>query len=597
MNRHIVPAGAVFIAIAFASCTVSLGSGGGGDTQKLFESAYAQLRIAEPSQRQNTRPLVMAHYMPWFQKYGYHWSEGSPKFNPEEILPDGRANIASHYYPLTGNYDSADPVVLEYQLALMKMAGIDGLIFDWYGVTEGLDYKPIHDAVMATIALAKKHGFKYAVCFEDQSIRQLVNFGIVPKDQGRVTAKETFAWMEQNWFADEAYVKVAGRPLVLCFGPQYFYQKSEWDEIWAGLGERPFFIDLDARTNWADGAFNWSPMSLSANGKLSVSSLVRYLNDFYTKQEQKPFVVGTVFPAFHDIYAQAGKASYGYLDYYGGETLRLTWAAAERARANVIQIQTWNDYGEGTVIEPTIERGYADLEFIQDKRLEWEGGFPFNYGDLRIPIELYKIIANEKTQDEQKGQIAGIYELLFAGDAEEFRREVRAAGINYDFSVSPLLMDPASAQAAPAFEFDPAGRVNLALRKTVTVSSYIDVWTGPKATDGEITESYWEGAARAWPGILQVDLEKPEKIATVVIRLDPRRLWSKRTQRIEVKTGDDGQNWATAAPAADYYFDPAGNANSVAIPLDATARYVQLVFTANTGATNGQVAELEIYGE
>ena len=590
-------AAAILIFCLVTSCTTTLlpKKDGAVDYQKQFEAAYNQLKINEPSQRQDSQPLVLVHYMPWFQQYGYHWQEGSAKFDPAQILPDGRANIASHYYPLTGNYDSADPLVLEYQLALMKMAGIDGVIFDWYGVTEGIDYKPIHDAAQAMIELIRKREMKHAVCYEDQSVKHLIEFGIVPKDQGRAAAKETFDWMEKNWFPGDDYIKVDNRPLVLCFGPQFFYQKSEWDSIWKDLNSRPFFIDLDARTNWADGTMNWSPMHLSSGGRLSISSLVRYLNEFYRKQEHAPFITGTVFPAFHDIYAQAGGTSYGYLDYSSGETFRLTWTAARMARSNVIQIQTWNDYGEGTIIEPTIERGYTSLEFLQDEFLKWNPDFPFNYSDLRIPIELYKTAINEKTTDEQREQIAQIYDFIFAGEAVQMRQTVRSAGISFDFSVSPLLQEP-SAGTETAAVFDPAGRKNLALGKPVIASSKIDVWTANKAVDGDVS-SYWEGAARAWPGTLQVDLGTPAKITTIVIKLNPQRMWAKRTQRIEIKTGNDGQNWTTAVQETEYLFDPAVNSNTVIIPAETTARYVQLVFTANSGGTNGQVAEFEIYGE
>ena len=599
MKKGVLIAAALLAVITVLSCTTSIlpkKEGAAVDYQKQFEAAYNQLQIAQPSQRPEQQPLVMAHYMPWFQKYGFHWQQGGAKFDPAEILPNGRANISSHYYPLTGNYDSADPLVLEYQVALMKMAGIDGVIFDWYGITEGIDYKPIHEATLAMIEVIKKRGMKYAICYEDQSVKHLIEFGIVAKDQGRATAKETFDWMDKNWFTDDAYVKVDSRPLVLCFGPQFFYQKSEWDGIWANMKNRPFFIDLDARTNWADGAKNWSPMHLSSGGKLSIPSLVKYLNEFYRKEESKPFVVGTAIPAFHDIYAQAGGKSYGFLDYSDGETFKLTWTAAERARANVIQIQTWNDYGEGTIIEPTIERGYKDLEFCQDKRLEWEADFPFNYGDLRIPIELYKILVNEKSTDGQKAQVAGMYDLLFAGKAEDFREAVRAANISFDFSVSPLLFEPSGGGSQAVQAFDPAGRKNLALGKPVVASSKIDVWTANKSVDGDVA-SYWEGAAKAWPGNLQVDLGSSMKITTVVVKLNPQRMWAKRTQRIEVKIGIDGQNWTTAVPEAEYLFDPGANANTVVIPVSASTRYVQLVFTANSGATNGQVAEFEVYGE
>jgi len=599
MKNNVIIKAALYATLFISmSCTLNETTGKNAvmpDNKEQFKAAYAQLQIAEPSLRQEKQPLVLAHYMPWFQKYGFHWQEGSAKFDPAQILPDGKANIASHYYPLTGNYDSKDTLVLEYQLALMKIAGIDGVIFDWYGITEGIDYKPIHEATLVMIDLIKKRGLKYAICYEDQSIKHLIDFGIVPRDRGNATAKETFDWMGLNWFTNKEYVKVDGRPLVLCFGPQYFFQKSDWDAIWSGLKDRPFFIDLDNRTNWADGTKNWSPMYLSTGGTLSISSLVKYLNEFYGKQEKKPFVVGTAVPAFHDIYAQAGGKSYGYLNYSDGETFKLTWTAAEQARANVIQIQTWNDYGEGTIVEPTIERGYTDLEFIQSKRIEWEPDFPFNYSDLRIPIELYKIMANEKVTDEQKKQITAIYNLLFAGNADGFRQAVRAADIKFDFSVSPLLKQPSTGSQTVQV-FDPAGRTNLALNKPAVASSRIDVYTANKATDGDVS-SYWEGAARDWPGTLQVDLIDSSKINTIVIKLNPQRMWSKRTQRIEVKTSNNTENWTTAVPQADYVFDPETNANTIVIPINVTTQYVQLVFTANSGGTNGQVAELEIYGD
>ena len=563
---------------------------------KTVDSAYARLKIEEPPQRQNTQPLVLAHYMPWFQKFGYHWSEGSSKFDPGTILPDGRANIASHYYPLTGNYDSADTALIEYQLSLMKMAGIDGVIVDWYGITEGLDYTPIHKATQALFEVIKKRGLKFVICYEDQSIKHLANSAVIDKNAMNATAKETFDWMAKNWFSSDVYVKVDGRPLVLCFGPQQFYQQSEWEGFWADINPKPFFVDLDARTKWADAAQNWSPMHLSRNGKLGLADLVAYLNKFYQGQKLKPFVVGTVVPAFHDIYAEAGKKSYGFLDFFGGETLKLTWAAAERARANVIQIQTWNDYGEGTVVEPTIERGYTSLEFIQDKRAEWVEDHPFTYADLRIPIELYKIAVDEKATAAQKTQIAAIYNAIFAGDANAARRGMRTAEIIYDFAVSPLLQNPAD-KPPPAAAFSADGRMNLAYGKKATESSHVHDWWASKATDGVIQESYWEGAARVWPGILSVDLGKVEKIATVVIKLDPRRLWQARVQTFEIKVSNDGQTWTTAVPSADYSFDPVGNANTVAVELTAEARHVQLVFTRNTQATNGQVAELEVYGE
>ncbi|MCL2192228.1 MAG: discoidin domain-containing protein [Treponema sp.] len=578
--------------VMIVSCTTPLRP---RDYSRVFERAFAQLNIAEPTLRQVQQPLVMAHYMPWFQRYGFHWTQGGARFDPTHVFPDGRANLATHYYPLTGNYCTADPLVLEYHLALMKMAGIDGVLFDWYGITDGIDYRHIHESTIAMIELIRHRGMQYAIVYEDQSIRHLMDFGVIPRNTGLTVARETFEWMEENWFNDGHYVQVDGRPLVLCFGPQHFFQASEWDYIWSNLQARPFFVDLDARTAFADAAMPWSPMHLSGGGRLSISDLTTYLNNFYNGQQHRPFLVGTVFPGFHDIYAQAGRVSYGYLTYADGLTLQFTWEAAMRARSNVIQIQTWNDHGEGTVIEPTIERGYRSLEFFQDRRREFEPNFPFTHMDLRAPIELYRIMIDPETTDERRAQVTAIYDLIFAGDAVGFRQAMQDANIHFDMEVRPILFTPTEGPGPVVQIFDPDGRRNLALGRPAVASSHIDIHASPRATDGDIS-SYWEAMAGQWPSTLRVELAEQSNIDTIVIRLNPHRMWSRRVQHIEVRTGNDGQNWTTAVAETGFIFDPVENGNTVVIPLSANARFVQLVFTGNSGATGGQVAEIEIYG-
>jgi len=46
--------------------------------------------------------------------------------------------------PSDRTYDSADPAVLEYHVLLMKLAGIDGVIVDWFGSADYYDYATIN---------------------------------------------------------------------------------------------------------------------------------------------------------------------------------------------------------------------------------------------------------------------------------------------------------------------------------------------------------------------------------------------------------------------------------------------------------------------
>ena len=48
-------------------------------------------------------------------------------------------------------------------------------------------------------------------------------------------------------------------------------------------------------------------------------------------------------------------------------------------------------------------------------------------------------------------------------------------------------------------------------------------------------------------------------------------------------------------PESNYEFNPLENANTVIINLNTKARYLRFVFTKNTGANAGQLAELEVY--
>ena len=98
------------------------------------------------------KPL-MVYYMPWYVakpysgSWGWHWTMNH--FNPDVINASGERQIASWYYPLIGPYDSADPAVLEYHVLLMKLAGIDGVIVDWYGPDNYADYA-INNSLICT---------------------------------------------------------------------------------------------------------------------------------------------------------------------------------------------------------------------------------------------------------------------------------------------------------------------------------------------------------------------------------------------------------------------------------------------------------------
>ncbi len=344
------------------------------------------------------RPLIMVHYMPWYQSreysaaWGWHWTMNH--FNPNEVNEEGRRPIASHTYPLTGPYDSSDPHLLEYQAMLMKISGIDGVIVDWYGFESFWDYGKINASTHRLFDHIQDAGLRFAVTYEDRTVQNMLENGHPNVRDARTHGGEVMQYLQEHWFLEDAYLKAAGRPVLFVFGnPPFFSSNQDWSTLFSGLKVQPLLVTQDGRlVSAAESSFPWPPMHLSGGGDLPIAVVERYLDAFYAGASGWDFTVAAAFPGFHDIYAEAGVGpSYGFLDANDGGTLAFTLARALESDPDVIQIVTWNDYGEGTTIEPTVEYGYAYLEMIQREIIRLDGGgFPYAPEDLAIPLRIFE---------------------------------------------------------------------------------------------------------------------------------------------------------------------------------------------------------------
>lgn len=330
------------------------------------------------------RPLVLVHVMPWFEskpvsgRWGWHWTMGKTDADNGEL--------ASHARPTLGAYDSSDPAVIATQIALMKASGVDGAIIDWNGPEGFADYEMIHRNTGLLIAALKNAGLKFALCVEDNPGHRFIQEKKVSREQAVAKVAASFAWADQQWLNDPAYVRLSGRPVLFIFGPQ-FLSESEWPAIRAKLKSDPLTFALPhlSRRPGIDGAFAWVPVS---GGKtVEAPTWTQELASLYAREakDQRPFVA-VAFPGYHDYYAQAGVGqSYGFIDSRAGQTFAESLDRAMKSGAPIVQVATWNDYGEGTEIEPTTRRGLDDLEAIQ--RLLRPGA---------DPVELKKILEKHK---------------------------------------------------------------------------------------------------------------------------------------------------------------------------------------------------------
>ncbi len=197
----------------------------------LLLAALLSFLFASPA-ADSAPKTVMVYYMPWYSakpysdNWGWHWT--MDHFNPDLVGASGERQIASWYYPLIGPYDSSDPTVLEYHVLLMKLAGVDGVIVDWYGSANFLDYGLNNQATMKLFEFTRRAGLKFSVCYEDQTIQHMLDEHYLAASDSMLHAQQEMLYLQTNFFTDPSYFRLNGRPILLNFGPQHFMASSNW---------------------------------------------------------------------------------------------------------------------------------------------------------------------------------------------------------------------------------------------------------------------------------------------------------------------------------------------------------------------------------
>jgi hypothetical protein len=376
----------------------------------LLASSVGLCPTTLPAQSTDRRagkpPRILAHYMPWYaakpfsQAWGWHWTMGT--FDPEGKY-GGPATLASHYRPIIGPYDSGDPNVLEYHTLLMKLAGIDGVVIDWYGTVDYLDYALNHRNCVLFVDQAAKAGLEFAICYEDQTIPKLVAAGRLESGKRLEHARRELRWVRENWCAKISYLKLGGRPVLLSFGHDGL-NDPEWEQV-VGAGPDAFaYLSEHQRRKGAAGAFDWPIPQIGPKAQDEINKRATHW----------PVGMAVAYPRFHDIYEEAKvHPSWGKIDDDHGKTFVSTLEKALRSGLPFVQISTWNDWGEGTMIEPSVEFGSRDLEVVQRLRRQFvDSDFAGKAEDLRLPYRLYLLRKSAKGSSTEAKDLDQIAHLL-----------------------------------------------------------------------------------------------------------------------------------------------------------------------------------------
>ncbi len=271
-------------------------------------------------------PEILAVYEPWF---------GNPKH-------------------ISIGYSSHDPAVIRRQIHEAKSMGISAFVVDWYG-----DREPFNEQTYALMqASAGKQKFHVAMMYDETN-----------EDEGATEeAIADFTMFHETYLSPkasghEAYLTYQGHPVIFIF-PKGGH--TDWDRVRAAVNKwdtPPLLIqeNLPGQHKDAfDGFYAWINPGTKGWAADGSNWGEQYLSEFYQTMLSKypdKMIVGGAWSNFDD-----SKASWGinrHMSARCGQTFQDTfnlWRKYLPADDPIpfVLIGTWNDYEEGSAIEPGI---------------------------------------------------------------------------------------------------------------------------------------------------------------------------------------------------------------------------------------------------
>jgi len=399
--------------------------------------------------------LILAHYMTWFKTREFsdewgHWNwdpDGDGGRDAQDHLPDrtrddGLLDLASAHQPLIGPYDSSDPEVIEYQIASAWAAGIDGFVSDWYGPN---DSQNINQAFTASIETAERwrenYGLRFfmAVTYEEQIL------GFTSRDAQTLEATATthLNYILEHFTSRDCYLSYEQVPVIFYWeswpdGRPGLLQPDQLVRIRANLPEF-YLLYMGAEATFltvTEGFFSW----VSGANEDPADWGSEYVNwvygemDYRSNENNLKLVVGGVWAGFDDSMVWGWGNTPRFIDRQDGTVYALTWdralrdqAQRERTSPSWVQIITWNDWNEGSEIEPSLEHGTFYLTATQQYAARYTGR-EMPPEAILIPEAIYRA-RQTKPGPETEAVIEKVYQHFFARQFETALETLRAANL------------------------------------------------------------------------------------------------------------------------------------------------------------------------
>jgi glycoprotein endo-alpha-1,2-mannosidase len=316
---------------------------------------------------------VLADYYGWY---------GNPRITGQWVhwqgvdLANERIKNATDF-PIMGAYDSHDQSVVEWQAEWARTAGITGFISDWWGQGDFTDL-----GMPLLLAAAARHRLVVSAYYEKIA-------GEDPASR-KSAAIADLDYLVRRYGSYHAWLHVDGKPVLFIYARALtMLSLSNWREVLAQVrSDNPsgavFVVDSLAPeiATIFDGS---SIYSIAGNIKrMSPPQAAAWAHLAYPRMVAAagPGKIScvTVVPGYDDRKTDRPPPR-PVTDRWGGETYRALWQEAISAKPNWVLVSTWNEWHEGSELEPSVEYGSR----ILDDTIPFARGFLADDGKARRP--------------------------------------------------------------------------------------------------------------------------------------------------------------------------------------------------------------------
>jgi len=297
---------------------------------------------------------VMAFYYPWYgtpdgpggRGKSVHWGR---------IDPEKKDIEASTHYPALGAYDSHDPALIDRHCAWAKEAGVDTLILSWWGRGHYTDR-----AVPLILDACAKHGLSVTLYYET-----------CPNPKTADATARDIARALAAYAGHPAFLKVDGKPVVFIYGRAVGQlDLDQWLRAAVLLNEQaPPGVALigdafsDAAAAVFDGVHTYNTAGqIRQKPPDEVRAWARARFPEWVALADKAHRISTLtlIPGYDDTKIRTPGLA---VPRHDGQSYRIQWEEAIAADPHWVLITSFNEWHEGSEIEPSAEDGrkYLDL--------------------------------------------------------------------------------------------------------------------------------------------------------------------------------------------------------------------------------------------